>query len=133
MKIEEFVKAMSILGTAYNKEFTQIQIITWYEYFKLISLECFKKAIKQIIPKNKFMPSIAELLEECRNVSKTNIELILESMQQDNYFKDSRELEKVYTWLDQGIIPSWLKEDMKAYGYKGELGFKNINLIGDKI
>lgn len=131
MKIEEFIKAMSILGTAYNKEFTQVQIITWYEYFKLTRLDCFKKAIRQIIPRNKFMPSIAELLDECKSTSKTSIELILEKMQRDGYFKCSKELEKVYMWLEKGIMPYWLKEDMKAYGYQEslEISDKNIKLL----
>ena len=34
------------------------------------------------------------------------------------YFKDSREIEKTYHFLEEGIVPDWLLEDMKKYGYE---------------
>lgn len=133
MKIEDFINAMGVLGIAYNKEFTQTQIATWYEYFKNTKLEVFKGAVKSVVSKSKFLPSIAELLEECKNTSKTNIEMILEKMNQDGYFKSPRELEKVYMWIEKGIIPSWLKEDMKKYFQSSkEILTKNMNLLEEK-
>lgn len=128
MKIKEFIKAMSILGTAYNKEFTQEQIGIWYESFNDVDYELFKQAIKKIVKKNKFMPSIAELLDECRNVSKTNIEEIIEKMYQDGYFKDSKELAKVQLWIAKDMLPYWLKEDMKKYGFQENLQITNLEV-----
>lgn len=64
MNKQHFTQAMTILGIAYNKEFTTEQVGVWYEFFKDTSIESFKAAIQRIIVKNKYIPSIAELKEE---------------------------------------------------------------------
>lgn len=60
----EFVKILTILGTAYNQEFTQEKASVWYGMFKNDNINTFKQAIKNLICKSKFMPSIAEVKEE---------------------------------------------------------------------
>ena len=64
MNKEEFALAMTVLGTAYNKEFTSEQVTIWYEFFYETPIELFKTAIKRIIPKSKFIPSIADIKQE---------------------------------------------------------------------
>ena len=64
MNIEQFIKGLKFLGIAYNKEFNEEQAKVWYEFFKNESYDDFRNAVKRIIPKKQFMPSIAELKQE---------------------------------------------------------------------
>lgn len=91
--------------------------------------EIVLKAIDEIIKTSKFMPSIAEILERCDSQVKTYSYDILKIMLEDGYFKRgaygeldnihaTRNYEKATMWLSKGIIPEWLLEDMKKYGYK---------------
>jgi hypothetical protein len=64
MTREEFIKAMKFLSTAYDKEFNQEQVEVWYKFFVNEDYELLKVAIKNIVSKNKYMPSIAEIKEE---------------------------------------------------------------------
>lgn len=69
MRKEDFLKGITFLTIAYNKEFTQEQISVWYDFFKNDDYEVFRQAVKRIIPKNQFMPSIAELKSEITLIS----------------------------------------------------------------
>lgn len=64
MEKVEFVKALTILGTAYNQEFTQERASVWYGIFKNDDVQTFNQAIRNLICKSKFMPSIAEVKDE---------------------------------------------------------------------
>jgi hypothetical protein len=64
MNKEQFIKGLKYLGIAYNKEFTEEQATVWYDFFKDESYDNFRNAVKRIIPKKQFMPSIAELKQE---------------------------------------------------------------------
>ncbi|MCI9434738.1 MAG: hypothetical protein HFI86_05670 [Bacilli bacterium] len=103
------------------------------------------KAIDEIIRTSKFMPTIAEIIEKCDSQSKTYTFDILEIMKKDGYFKhgaygelDNRQAiknyEKATMWINKGIIPKWLLEDMKKYGYVdlkiiGSAKNENIRLL----
>lgn len=69
MDKEQFLKGITFLTIAYNKEFTQEQINVWYDFFRNDNYEVFRQAVKRIIPKNQFMPSIAELKSEIALIS----------------------------------------------------------------
>lgn len=90
-------------------------------------------ATKSIIRKNKFMPTLKEIIDECENVRTYKISVIIEKMKKAGYFKDPREIDKTYKFIEEGIIPDWLIEDMKKYGYEEEksLGYNNLKLLGD--
>lgn len=90
-------------------------------------------ATKSIIRKNKFMPTLKEIIDECENVRTYKINVIIEKMKKAGYFKDPREIDKTYKFIEEGIIPDWLIEDMKKYGYEEEksLGYNNLKLLGD--
>ena len=64
MNKEQFVKGITFLAIAYNKEFTEEQISVWYEFFKDEDYDNFRNAVKRIIPKSQFIPSIAQLKQE---------------------------------------------------------------------
>ena len=68
--------------------------------------------------KNKFMPTLKEIIDE-RELGKTyQKNIVIEKMIKAGYFKDSREIDKTYKFMEEGIIPKWLLEDMKKYGYE---------------
>lgn len=90
--------------------------------------ETVLKTIDEIIRTSKFMPSVAEILEKCDKQARSYTFDILEKMRLDGYFNrgaygelDSmhatRNYEKATMWLSEGIVPRWLLEDMKKYGY----------------
>ena len=95
------------------------------------------KAIDEIIKRSKFMPTIAEILEECEKNKMSYKIAIIEKMKLDGYFKDSREIEKTYHFIENGVIPYWLLNDMKKYGYIDyealDNSNKNIKQIGSVI
>lgn len=64
MNKEQFTKGITFLAIAYNKEFTPQQVDVWYDFFKDETYDDFRIAIKRIIPKKQFIPSIAELKQE---------------------------------------------------------------------
>lgn len=61
MNKEEFKAEIGKLQVAYNKIFTQEEKRMWFEEFKNISAEEFKRTIEEIIKTNKFAPKIADI------------------------------------------------------------------------
>ena len=79
MNLQEFTKAMTFLGVAYNKEFTQEQVGIWYNFFAETKIEDFKNAIKRLINKSKYLPSIAEIKSEIATLNVNELQLNAES------------------------------------------------------
>lgn len=127
MTKEEFVKVMGYAGVIYHREFTPLEINAWYEFFKDITFNICKAAIKSCAIKNKYMPAISELLEECKRVDMQMRNQIVDKMYANGYFKEGvkeltpeHELQNYYKaqfFIAQNIIPSWFLEDMIKYGY----------------
>ena len=121
----EFISGMKKLSSFYFKELTNDQISLWYEMFQDISVDVFNQAIKEISRENKFMPNANELFNKCSQLNKNNLLELINFMYDDGYFhrgverlsdeQARRNLDKTMMWLDKGIIPSFLKEDMQEY------------------
>ena len=121
----EFISGMKKLGSFYFKELTNEQISLWYEMFQDVSVDVFNQAIKEISRENKFMPNANELFSKCSQLNKNNLLDLVKFMYDDGYFhrgverlsdeQASRNLDKTMMWLEKGIIPSFLKEDMQEY------------------
>lgn len=79
-----------------------------------------ESAIKEIIKTSKFMPSIGEIIEACEKVCTHQKLDVIEKMKKDNYFKSDWEVEKIYRFIEKGLIPDWLLDDMKRYGFVEE-------------
>lgn len=73
------------------------------------------KAIKNIIRNSKYMPTLKDILDECNKFKNHNLNAIIERMKREGYFKNANEIDKIYQWLNEGIIPEWLKNEMKKY------------------
>lgn len=142
MDKKEFTKAMSFLGVSYGKEFNDETLAVWYTFFVNVEIDDFKEAIKRLIANNKFMPSIAEIIDECKKVNAKKVFGILELMKQDGYFKKGkfgdldevqqfRNLEKATIWLTTGRIPDWFKSDIERYKqmYQTKLLNESVELL----
>jgi len=143
--------AIAKLKIAYPYYFKELKteelagLISMYqEYLSGYNDLTINSAIKSIISKSKYMPSINELIDECEHSKTYRGNEILSRMNADGYFKygavcelddvhATRNYEKALMWVEKGIIPTWLLEDMKKYGYvedKPLLSPPNSNLIG---
>ena len=126
MTPEQFKDSMAYLGIAYGKEFTQQELTIYYDFLKEFTDETLVKAIKNIIKKSKFLPKITEILEECENCKEHIKHEVIEFMLNMGYFKkgingelDStqalRNYEKTCSFIERGIVPEWLQDDMNYY------------------
>lgn len=150
MKIEEFVKAAAYLGMAYGKEYSQAETQQMYEFLKEYSYQTIIDAVNSIIRKSKFAPKIADLIEECENCKSTTRFEVLKYMRKTGYFKlgiirengeqiiltdehAMRNYEKASRFLERGIVPDWLQEDINYYYNKmhqERLSGSTTNLLG---
>lgn len=64
MTQQEFTSHMTFMGMAYNKEFSPEQMGVWYTFFADVDGKSFISAIKRLIVKSKYMPSIADIKDE---------------------------------------------------------------------
>lgn len=133
MKKEELVQGMQMLGLAYNKEFSPEECELYYEFLQEYNFETFKTAIKNIIKTSPFAPKINDLITACDN-AKTIVRYdVLEYMRKIGYFKTPGEYEKATSFMEKGIVPKWLQDDINKY-YKqmvnNRLDHKDTLMIG---
>lgn len=130
MNINEFIKHMTFLSVSYNRNIDESTYRIWYESFKDIESSTLGKAIRTLVKNKKFIPSVAEVLEECEKVQANVGNEIIEKMIDDGFFKTAKEIEKAYTWVKRKNIPEWFLEEMKSYGYESKkIANQNILLI----
>lgn len=86
---EEFVKAISLLSRLYGKEFDNEQASIWYSFFKDDDIDLFKIAIRRMVLKSKYMPTISEIKEEMMNVD-------------DPMLSAEEEYKNLITWIRKG-------------------------------
>ena len=121
----EFARAMKRLSSFYFKDFSTDDLMAWYELFKDIKVKTLEQAITDIVKESKFMPNINQLLDKCKSTTNSFYLAIISKMYEDGYFKqgiveldpehEMRNYEKACRWVEGGIIPGFLKEDMKKY------------------
>ena len=128
MRIDELVKGLNFLGLAYGKEYSQLEAQQVYEFIKEYDYETFIRATKDIIRTSKFLPKIADLIEACEKQKEAKRVEAIDYMKECGYFYLSNRPEqkldeehatrnylKVKTFIERGIIPEWLQEDLKYY------------------
>lgn len=131
----EFIKCMKRLTSFYFKELNPDELNDWYELFKDISVKVLNNAITLIVKESKYMPNINVLLEKCNTVKNNYYLMIVEKMYKDGYFRrgvkeldsehESRNYDKTIRWIEKGIIPEFLKKDMKGYMNDDEIVIDN--------
>lgn len=75
MTKEEFFKGMTYLGVAYNKEIPEKQIEIWYEFFANVKYDDFRSAVKRIVQKQNFLPTVADLKRELAKITNPMLQL----------------------------------------------------------
>lgn len=133
--ITSFIARLKIAYPYYFKELTDEEFVgllnMYQEELSNYNEITLSTALKTIIRKNKFMPSLKEILDECEVCKSHKRSLVVERMIKAGYFHDQREIEKTYHFLEEGIIPDWLLADMKKYGYDDDklLTAREIKLL----
>lgn len=128
MRIEELIKGLNFLGLAYGKEYNQMEAQQIYEFVKEYEYEVFIRATKDIIRTSKFLPKIADLIEACDKQKEEKRVEVIDYMKECGYFylsyrpehkldeaQATRNYLKVKTFIERGIIPDWLQEDINYY------------------
>ena len=115
MTEQEFLESMTYLGLAYGKQYTQEEIKQHYDFLKDYKDITFITAIKNLIKTSKFLPKITELIGACENAKSLVRFDVLEYMNKIGYFKDPSEYQKASLFMERGIVPSWLQEDINKY------------------
>jgi hypothetical protein len=117
--ISSIILKLKLAYPSYFNKLTDEELIALAQMYKdelsKYNEKTLNIAIKNAIRSYKYMPSLNEIIEECESNKTHNANTIIERMKKDGYFKSPSELDKVYMWLAKGIIPSWLREDMKNY------------------
>ena len=121
----DFISGMKRLSSYYFKELTNDQLVIWYEMFKDVSIDDFNQAIREISRKSQYMPNANILLEKCSQINIRNISQIVQFMYEDGYFHKgieelsdehaNRNFDKTMMWIEKGIIPSFLEDDINNY------------------
>lgn len=127
--ISVFIAKLKMAYPNYFKELSYEQVLDlialYQEMLGNYNEQTLNKVAKEIIKTKKYMPSISEIIELCDNCKVRVQNEIVEKMIEDGYFKSPREIDKIYMWLEEGIIPKWFKEDMMKY-YNKMIETKNL-------
>lgn len=120
--ISGVIAKLKVAYPYYFKELTDEEFVgllsMYQEELSMYSESTLLTAVKNIIRRSKFFPTLKELLDECEGCKSHKRSLVIERMKQAGYFHNEREIEKTYHFLEEGIIPDWLLADMKKYGYE---------------
>lgn len=121
----EFSKGMKVLSDNYRTKFTTDTMNVWYDILKDIPYKTYLKAIEKIILTSKYVPNASVIYEECRQINRKYLLSVADYMYKEGYFHQGierlsdehaiRNYEKTVMWLEKGIIPGFLKDDMKEY------------------
>lgn len=113
-----FLNIMKILGTAYNKEFTEEQIEVWYWFFKDYDEDKFNNAVKEMIKTSEKIPSIAEITKQIAKSETSNI-----PEAEDEWQEVLNVVKKYGTWNERDALNSLRPYTAKITTY---IGFRRI-------
>lgn len=105
MTKEDFLEGITLLGIAYDKEFTKEQIEVWYSMLGGYSKEQFRTAIKELIKTEDYLPSIAKITNQ---IAKEQIKDIPEA--EDQWNEVLKVIHKYGTYRQQEAL-----EHLKPY------------------
>ena len=121
----DFTEGMKILSSCYHKDISNDDLIIWYEMLKDVEPEVYRKAIIDLCKERSYMPTIHDILDKTKTTKNNYYLSILEQMKKDGYFKlgveplsseqEERNYDKSIRWIERGIIPGFLLEDMQKY------------------
>lgn len=126
----DFSKIIKVLMISYpyyfkdmDKENTIMLNQLYYSKLKKYNYNVVANAINKIIETKEFMPTLAEIINECDKEYKKYYKQKIDSMYKNGYFKTDEEYGKALQWLfeEKPIVPQWLLKDINE-----------VKMIGDK-
>lgn len=126
MKKEEFVKIMTYMGVLYGKKFNNEELSAWYSFFYDNNVEVFKVAIKNLVEKNKYLPSVSEVKQEMLKIENPSLKLnaedewlnVLNAIRKYGYYQTEKALES---------LKPYTKEIVERIGFQNLCMSENIN------
>lgn len=117
MSKQEFLEGMTILGIAYDKDFTEEQISVWYQMLGNYTKQEFKNAIQELIKTEDYLPSIAKITKSIAK-NKSNL-----PDAEDEWQDVLRAVRQYGSWDEQGALESLNPYTRKIVQY---IGFTRI-------
>lgn len=71
MTRNEFIEYVEQIQNVYHKELTAIELDIWYENLKFMTIERFNYILSEIYKTNKFMPTLADILQVHKQIPYT--------------------------------------------------------------
>lgn len=118
MDKEKFVKGMTFLGIAYNKEFTKEELEVWYSMLKDNSSEDFSNAIQELVKTEERLPSIATITKQ---IAKNRTAYLPEA--EDEWLEVKKAISRYGYYREQEAIKSLKPYTAKIVGY---IGFQRL-------
>ena len=137
MKKEDFLKGMTMMGIAYNKEYNQKELEVWYSMLGDYKVEDFSNAIQTLIKTLKRVPTIADITEQIAKEKTSNIPTAEDEWQEVLYavrrygsYREKEALEslKPYTAKIVGYIGYF-----RIFGYKYFIFLHRSPYMNDSI
>lgn len=117
MNKQDFLEGMTILGIAYDKEFTEEQVSVWYQMLGNYTKQEFKSAIQELIKTEEYLPSIAKIT---KTIAKTKVNL---PDAEDEWQDVLRAVRQYGSWDEEGALNSLEPYTRKIVKY---IGFNRI-------
>lgn len=117
MTKQDFLEGMTILGVAYDKEFTEEQVSVWYQMLGNYTKKEFKSAIQELIKTEEYLPSIAKIT---KTIAKTKVNL---PDAEDEWQDVLRAVRQYGSWDEKGALESLEPYTRKIVQY---IGFNRI-------
>jgi len=71
MNKKEFIGYIEQIQNLYHKQLTQIEVEIWYDNLKFLTIERFNYILSEIYKTNKYMPTLADILQMHRQIPYT--------------------------------------------------------------
>lgn len=117
MNKQDFLEGITILGVAYDKEFTEEQVSVWYQMLGNYTKQEFKSAIQELIKTEEHLPSIAKIT---KTIAKTKVNL---PDAEDEWQDVLRAVRQYGSWNEEGALESLEPYTRKIVKY---IGFNRI-------
>lgn len=114
MNKEKFLKIMTYMGIAYNKEFTKEQLEVWYSFLKEYNDNELNNAVKNLINTEKYLPSIAQVKQE---IAKTKLSDIPDA--EDEWQEVLKSVSRYGSYRQQEALNNLKPYTAKILGYIG--------------
>ncbi len=132
MDQSEFSKVILKLKIAYQYFFKDMSrediiglTIMYKEYLSKYDFNIINSVIDRRIKSSRYMPTIAEMIEECNMIKYEYLSKVVDFMYMDGYFHlgfkhlndEQANINKIKTlsWIEKDNLPLFLKEDIKYY------------------